>query len=256
MVFKQPLPKQGCFLFPPAMDKHICGVDKDLIERFLILIRDNYKKADKATFFLELRAGVSNVPGIANSRDVLSHLVTALDSNISEAERLEQLTNAAEHMRRAIVEPYEVALKTRLDQTQTTYEKIVSQVLPVIDEHPTLQNAPNGVSVRASLKQISQLFAQGRASKTGNIWNQEWEEGISNFIDAFDQLERLESTLLDCCHKYDAIVSERENKKATRQGINLGLWGLIVGIIGVVFAVIAVMYPPVGEAIRKFLGLP
>lgn len=238
------------------MDEQICGVDKALIEKFLTLIRDNYKKADKATFFLELRAGVSNVPGIANSRDVLSHLVTALDQKISQEERLEQLVNAAEHMRRAIVEPYEVALKTRLDQTQKTYEKYVSQVLPVKDEYSALQNAPNGVSVRASLKQISQLFAQGRASKTGNIWNQEWEEGVSCFIDAFDQLERLETTLLDCCHKYDVIITEQKNQRVTQKGIGLAWGGLIVGIIGVLFAIVTVMYPAIGEAIRNFLRLP
>jgi hypothetical protein len=73
------------------MDELICGVNKALIEKFLILIRENYRKADKATFFLELRAGVSNVPGIANSRDVLSHLATALDPNLSDEERQEQL---------------------------------------------------------------------------------------------------------------------------------------------------------------------
>jgi hypothetical protein len=31
----------------------VCGVDRRLVEEFLALIRDNYRKADQATAFLE-----------------------------------------------------------------------------------------------------------------------------------------------------------------------------------------------------------
>ena len=37
---------------------------------FLALVRDNYKKADKAAYFLERQAGVVNTCSMTNLRDV------------------------------------------------------------------------------------------------------------------------------------------------------------------------------------------
>ncbi len=159
-------------------------------------------------------------------------------------------------MRRAIVEPYEVALHSRLDRFRNTYEKYISQVLPAKDQYAALRNAPNSISVQASMREISHLYAEGRRSKNSNIWNLEWETGITCFIDAFDKLEHLETTLQDFCYKYDQLVGEQEVRAESRRGLGLGWWGLIVGVISFILTVVTVFYPSVGETIRKFLGLP
>jgi hypothetical protein len=83
-------------------------VHRELICRFLSLVRDNYAKADKASYFLERRAGVSNACAITNLRDVLSHLATLLDPTTPPDKRADQLSNGEEHLRRAIIEPYEM----------------------------------------------------------------------------------------------------------------------------------------------------
>ena len=62
----------------------VCGISKELTERFLLMIRDAYPKAELATCFLEERAGINNVPHMANVRDVLSHLATFLDRSKTE----------------------------------------------------------------------------------------------------------------------------------------------------------------------------
>lgn len=63
---------------PVPHPEKICNVDRAAVERFLILIRDNYPKADRASFFLEEVSGKTTGLVIANLRDILSHLATML----------------------------------------------------------------------------------------------------------------------------------------------------------------------------------
>jgi len=95
---------------PIPSPQKFCGVDAKLLEEFLILIRGKYKGADMATFFLEKHTGISNIYGITNLRDVLSHLATFLDPSTPEDKRRDQRGNAEEHLRRTTIEPYETAL--------------------------------------------------------------------------------------------------------------------------------------------------
>lgn len=191
----------------------VCGVDPSLLERFLSLILNNYKRADKATFFLEQRKGIVNFQGITNVRDVLSHLVTFLDPNASTEKRLEQLSNAEEHLRRAINEPYEIALNRLTSQFDTLYDEYKRRVLPITDKHTTLTNAPNTTSIDARVREIRELTAMGRASKGANEWNTEWEAGVASFIEGFDKLEMLYTELQSHIFKVDQIEKEDERIK-------------------------------------------
>jgi hypothetical protein len=151
----------------------ICGVERKLVESFLTLIRDNYREADKATFFLEQRTGIVNVQGIANVRDVLSHLVTLLNPDTPPEKKAEQLANAEEHLRRAIIEPYELALNDLLIKFNELYFNYKERLLPVKDRHLLLQSAPNDVSIEATLKEVGELYVLGRSGKGKNFWSKE-----------------------------------------------------------------------------------
>jgi hypothetical protein len=56
----------------PAEDPlgHLSSDERALVMAFLALVRDNYKKADKAAYFLERQAGVVNTCSMTNLRDV------------------------------------------------------------------------------------------------------------------------------------------------------------------------------------------
>ena len=57
----------------------ICGIERDIIERFLTLIQEKFHQVDEANYFLELNLGQSGINiAITNQRDVLTHLVTIL----------------------------------------------------------------------------------------------------------------------------------------------------------------------------------
>lgn len=190
----------------------ICGVDKALIETFLRLIQENYKKADEATFFLEQRTGVSNVQGIANVRDVLSHLVTLLNPDTPDDKRKEQISNAEEHLRRAIIEPYETALNELTIKFAELYQNHKQFVEPIKDEQMLLRGAPNAVSIEASLRAIQALTSIGRAAKAKNIWDPSWEEGVTHFIDAYDKLSALYVQIEGYWNKYEQLNREAGQK--------------------------------------------
>lgn len=177
----------------------ICGVDKSLVEKFLTLIVRTYPKADEAHLFLEERARVTNVVGMSNLRDVLSHLVTLVEPGLSDEHRVAQLATAEEHLRRAVIEPYQLAidhvLRTRFD---AIYEEYCSLVEPLRDEDPRLSAAPSRDRIGKTLKRVRTLVEKGRKAKGRNLWDKKWEDGVSCFIEAYDILD----TVMDQLTRY------------------------------------------------------
>jgi hypothetical protein len=211
----------------------VCGIRQPQLERFLTMIRDGYPKAELATCFLEERAGINNVPSMANVRDVLSHLATFLDPNISEEERANQLAHAEEHFRRAIMEPYQIAIEDIASKVADLYDKYKKCVLPARITHPSLRSAPNDLQINARLRDVRKHFDAGRLAKGRNRWDGPWEEGVKNFTLAFDELEDILQELERHCNTLDHSETA---KKHTR----LHLWGIIAtvvaGILGIVVA--------------------
>lgn len=180
----------------------VCGVEKSLVERFLLLIRENYKKADRATFYLEQRTGVVNLPGITNLRDVLSHLVTFLSPETPNEKRNDQLINAEEHIRRAIIEPYEIALNELTVKFEDVYQDYKRNVLPNKDKDIFFSTAPGAVEIERVLQEIRQLTSQGRIAKGRNLWDAEWDKGVAQFIEAYDKLYELKTSMEGYVYRY------------------------------------------------------
>ena len=90
----------------------VCGIDINVIADFLVLYRDKYPIVNKASYFLEIQQGVSAINiAITNQRDAMSHLVSVLNHpEWTVEQQRQQIANAEEHLRRAAMEPYDVAL--------------------------------------------------------------------------------------------------------------------------------------------------
>jgi hypothetical protein len=242
----------------------ICDVELSVIEDFLLLIRENYSKADKAMFFLEQKSGILNLQAITNVRDVLSHLSTILKPELTEEQRRVQLGNAEEHLRRAIIEPYEIALSDLMTNFDKMYDEYKKLVLPMRDAHAALQHAPNVVSIEASLRQIGDLASKGRTGKGKNLWNREWEEGVTSFVDAFDRLTTLHVELEGYLFKAQQIEREgtqaveikslrAELQKESRRSTLLHVGGYILAVILAILAVS--FFPSLIPWIRRLLHL-
>ena len=114
---------------------------------------------------------------------------------MSHAEKLDQLANAEEHLRRAVIESYERAVDLRSDRVLTLYDEYRERVLPVLETQSSLRGAPGAASLVESLRGINELRERGRAAKGLSQWDATWESGVENFITAFKRLKDLEATL-------------------------------------------------------------
>ena len=200
---------------PPDL---VCGVDRDLVERFLALIRDNYKKADMAAFFLETRSGIADFQAAANMRDVLSHLTTMLDPESPPNKKSEQLVNAEEHLRRAIVEPYETAINNLLVSFKDLYDVYKAKVLLAKSDYPELAGAPSRDAIELTLSKVTNHYQKGRAAKTINLWTSEWEGGIAHLVEAFDILSTLKGEVEAYWNKFSYL--EAQDRRARRRKKN------------------------------------
>ncbi len=216
--------------------EQICGVDRDILERFLILVRDKYPQVDRANFFLELNLGTSGINvGITNQRDALSHLTTLLTCpDLSREDKLAQLTSVEEHFRRGVIESYEKAVNLKLERVLPLYDAYKKRVLPICAKHDTLSSAPDVVSVAARFRSIKELRQRGRDAKRRNRWDAEWEAGTAAFVTAFTELQELEETLERYLVRSAEIHAARSAKRLAWCGIGLAVLGMLLGAVLVV----------------------
>jgi hypothetical protein len=204
------------------------------------LIRDNHHKADKAHAFLEHRTKTANVYGIANLRDVLSHLATFLGDGLSPEKRRDQLANAEEHLRRAIIEPYETAINSRTVDFVDLYDKYRRFVIPARDRYDALRKAPDTDRIEATLEQIRYLTENGKTSKLRNILDPHWEEGVICFVDGFKKLDDLTLEIEDFYFKWMRLKSDRRTLVLSILSIVLTF---IIGALGIWVSVLVSKSP-------------
>jgi flagellar biosynthesis GTPase FlhF len=216
----------------------ILGVDRDLVEGFLILFRDNYREVDFATIFLEQSEGISNGQSFLNVRDAMSHLVTALDPSTPKKKKADQLPTCEEHLRRAILEPYETTLNARLNKLTQLIDNYKQTVIPVAQLYPELRDSPNEVQIEAVRQEIHQLVKEGRAAKRKNLWNNEWREGVKAFAIAYKQSRDLYTNLERYHDRFRVIQRREEENRRQKRDRLIGIVGVIIGVLGVLVAIL------------------
>jgi hypothetical protein len=105
--------------------------DKEILEKILIIIRDKCPTAVKAFAYLETNTGKKATQALNNFRDVLFHLATTLkDIGKSADNTRNQLGAIEERLRRSIIEPYERAAITRLEDLEKLWVNYLETVPP------------------------------------------------------------------------------------------------------------------------------
>jgi len=211
----------------------ICGIERDIVERFLLLVKDKYRLADEANYFLELNLGASGINiAITNQRDILSHLCSILtDPSIDYRQKLDHLSTAEEHLRRAITESYERAVSLVLKNVSNIYQEYKRVVLPLKKPNSTLSSAPDMISCAKIFEEIEKKRTVGRRAKARNIWDAEWEKGNKSFLEAFKIVKDLERIL------EDYIIRAKQIKNNKKQLI-LTWWSIIATVVTAILGII------------------
>jgi hypothetical protein len=223
--------------FDKGNKQRIVGVEQDMLEEFLRLVRDAYPIADKANFFLERHTRKTNIVGITNLRDVLSHLASFLREDATDDKRAEQLTNAKEHVRRSILEPYETAFLSRLEAFHGLYDQYKKEFLPsTLRQHPALSAAPDQGMIDTQMTQITELADAGRASKAENDWTKAWDVGVKSYVQAFNELSLLHAELEKYWNQWETVRRDEEQNKKHKHSIGLHYAGIAVAFVLFVIA--------------------
>lgn len=207
------------------------GVEKELLEEFLILLRDKYPLVDKANYFLETH-GISGINvAITNQRDALSHFVTFLSEpeKTSYEERKEQISDAEEHLRRATIECYQDGVTEKLETLKQFIDQYKQKVLTIDDL--SISTAPNLKAINARLSRINLLVEKGRAAKARNKWDEKWEEGVNSFIKAADDIAKFHEGLETYFFKAQQIQNNRSTRHISYFQIMLGVGLFALGVI-------------------------
>lgn len=193
---------------------YILGIEREIIEDFLILIRDKYPVVDKANFFLEIHGGLGGASiAMANQRDFLSHLCTVLkDESLEYQKKYAQVSAAEEHFRRAVIECYQKGVESKLVGALELYVRYKEEVIPYKKIHADLSPAPDIADIRKDLDEIDELRQKGRKAKTRNNWDDEWEEGVDAYLKAFLKIKKLHEVLEDFLTKTSQIEKEHPEK--------------------------------------------
>jgi hypothetical protein len=154
-------------------------------------------------------------------------------------------TNAEEHLRRAIIEPYEIAISDLVVKFQKLYGKYKERLLPVQDAHATLGAAPNTVRIEAVLREVEVLTSRAKEAKVLNSCNDEWEQGVAGLLEAYEKLHNLYSEVESYWHRFQQL-------KLNRRQWWLGVWALLATAVGVVLT----LFPSLAQRLRNLLGLP
>lgn len=209
---------------------HLAPDEKDTFNRFLILVRDNYRKADKAAHFLERRANVVNTASMANLRDVLSHMATLLDPATPASRRPDQLASAEEHLRRAIIEPYEIGLGELTQKFGPIYDSYRGRVIQ-LREVDGFRTAPGRQEIENRLKDIDDLAEKGKYAKGRNLWDAEWEIGVEGLVEAYDLLSNLLHEIEEWNFKSNRHQISGHHTRLHWWAIGLAFLTLIVGLV-------------------------
>lgn len=201
---------------PSDMPK-VLGMDYDILIKFLKLFRDQYRKCEKATTFLEHRTDIANLAAIANQRDAISHFKSALQEGTTRQEQEFHLSEAQAHFQRAIIEPYELALDKKATQLSVVYEKYREEVLPVRERYEQLQSFPNDDELNNALRDITRLRDSARSAKGHTAWDEIWEKGVDDYIEGFNLAHDLLYKLENALYRVQQLKRDEEQERRIRE---------------------------------------
>jgi len=201
----------------------ICGIEKEIIERIIYIIKEKYPLAEEATYYLETNTGLLNNTGVRNIKDMLSHFHTIIKHDLTFEERKEQLAGAEEHLRRAIIEPYERAVYFELKNIIPFYNEYKEKIIPVLKKL-NLPEEFKKENIDRRISAIKKLIRVGRAAKGENRWNEKWQEGVECFIQAYEDTTNLKKKLQDAIYLYKQFTQEKKAKYYF-------IWGIIATIL-------------------------
>ena len=154
-----------------AADERISGVYREQIERMLEILSTRVLTVMEAHRYAEENARIYNRIGRNNLAEALSHLARLAESapGLSDAAQRDQLTNFEDHLRRTMMESFEVVAKARLGSLKQDgiWDRYYTRAARLVD-HGKLPAAATGEEIRDLELEVRFWMEEGRARKTAH----------------------------------------------------------------------------------------
>lgn len=210
----------------------IRGVYRVQLERMLELMATRIPTVMAAHRYAEEHARIYNRIGRNNLTEALSHLAGLAEGaeRLSEAEQRDELTNFEDHLRRTMMESFEVVAKARLGKLKKDgiWDRYYNQAARLVDggKLPTVASREEILELE---QEIRFWMEEGRSRKNAQNWD-EWIYGAECLRKASDKADELSRRLREA-------VGAADDYKRGRLGIVVGVVGAIVGVAGIAVAI-------------------
>jgi hypothetical protein len=213
--------------------EQIRGVYRDQLERMLELMATRIPTVMAAHRYAEEHARIYNRIGRNNLTEALSHLAGLAEGadDLTEAEQRDELTNFEDHLRRTMMESFEVVAKARLGTLKKDgiWDRYYTGAARLVDGGKLPAVASRGEILELE-QEIRFWMEEGRSRKNAQNWD-EWIYGADCLRKASDKADELSRHLREA-------VGAAEDYKRGRTGIVVGVVGAIIGLVGIAIAVI------------------
>ncbi len=178
---------------------------KKIFDKAVDAILFNYPKITDSLFHLEARDHRRSLSTYIDIRDILSHLVT-ISKCLTKEQAEANYINMCEHIRRAIVEPYQITLELKLRDIHSLYDLykrnfLKREKLFFVSQEKTRQLRGE---VESQFKKVSELWFEGRLLKSADLQSIEFEKAISSFLSGYNLLNEIEPKIEELYSSYYA----------------------------------------------------
>ncbi len=219
---------------PTSADERIAGVYREQVERMFEVLSTRILTVMEAHRYAEEHARIYNRIGRNNLTEALSHLARLAESapDLSNEEQRDQLTNFEDHLRRTMMESFEVVAKARLGKLKKDgiWDRYYANAARLVD-HGKLPSVASAEEIEELEREVRFWMEEGRTRKTAHKWS-DWIYGAECLRTASDKADELSRKLREA-------VGAAEDYRRNRMGIIIGAIGGLVGIAGIVIALVA-----------------
>ncbi len=222
------------------MDKktEIRGIQVDIIEKILMMIQEKFPAFNDGTYYMAAKFNLDNDIGYHNLRDMLTHFEAAILKTKTHEERNTQIILAEEHLRRALVEPYELVANMKLDDARQLFKEFIERQLSASKKDKVLLIEVEELKIEEKFKEIGALLVSAREKKAVNLWNDEWERSVEEFTFAADKG-------LDLCDILRIRIQDLKRKSLDRRSRNRFIWAFVttvlLGIFGIAITILGIL---------------
>ncbi|MEX0972949.1 MAG: hypothetical protein WDZ46_06790 [Solirubrobacterales bacterium] len=214
-----------------SAEQRIKGVYREQVERMLEVLSTRILTVMEAHRYAEEHARIYNRIGRNNLNEALSHLGRLAESaaELSNEEQRDQLTNFEDHLRRTMMESFEVVAKARLGKLKKDgiWDRYYGRAARLVDRG-SLPTVASTEEIEEVEREVRYWMEEGRSRKTAHRW-EDWTYGSECLRKASDKADELSRKLREA-------VGAAEDYRRGRLGLIVGIVGALVGIAGVALA--------------------